>query len=570
VAAPRAITPAAHYLFQNLRHQSAIAGDVGDENGIELSPDREGAVFGLLTRTALLFRKSFPRKLRQIEFGFAFYRGGIIKPRDGRERNRPCRLVASGASTALTRRPRDEDIRVNAVDQDIIKDFFHGPAVETPGSARATPGRSSAVGEEKSCNFSGVHLMLLSREDRIHELRRCDVFVETTASNLNLTTCTTGANDPPVGATILCWHTGRMFAAGFSGIGGGAVPRDTIAVSNLLAFGNGQWNLTTRSFRVGDGDGDPIIALYSMQDSNLAVFKANSVWLVNTPASADASGFGATTDVESVAFGVGCVGKRALCGVANDIFFMAQDGVRSLQRMQAAAGQWQLSAPISQPVQKYIEQINPAAQSGIVATSYKEFVFFAVPLGTSMVNNAVLVYNTRLGSWLGCWQNWTPSAWTVSRFNSVQQLLFGDSNGYVNYWKDAQSVTEPSTYTDNGVNISTTIWTRSFQFLQAVNDKFPYNCTLRFTAGNSVVSLAAVADLAQALAWQSQLQPQGDILGQHKLGPFQLATVKPAKVEKSLRSIPAFNEMYLSISTSSGYMQLRNVTVAAFLKALDN
>lgn len=388
--------------------------------------------------------------------------------------------------------------------------------------------------------------------------------------DLNLTTCTTTAGDPPVGATILCWHTGRMFAAGFSGIGGGAVPRDTIAVSNLLAFGNGQWNLTTRSFRVGDGDGDPIVALYSMQDSNLAVFKANSIWLVNTPASADASGFSATTDVDSVAFGVGCVGKRALCGVANDIFFMAQDGVRSLQRMQAAAGQWQLSAPISQPVQKYIEQINPAAQPGIVATSYKEFVFFAIPLGTSMVNNAVLVYNTRLSSWLGCWQNWTPSAWTVSRFNPVQQLLFGDSLGDVNYWKDAASTTDPATYTDAGVNIATAIWTRSFQFLQAVNDKFPYNCTLRFTAGNSVVSVAAIMDLAQQLAWQSQMQPAGDILGQHILGPFQLATVKPAKIEKSLRSCPAFNEMYLTISTSSGYMQLRNITVAAFLKALGN
>jgi len=131
-------------------------------------------------------------------------------------------------------------------------------------------------------------------------------------------------------------------------------------------------------------------------------------------------------------------------------------------------------------------------------------------------------------------------------------------------------VTEPSTYTDNGVNIATTIWTRSFQFLQAVNDKFPYNCTLRFTAGNAIVSVTAVMDLAQALAWQASMQPEGDILGQHILGPFQLATVKPAKVEKSLRSCPAFNEMYLTISTSSGYMQLRNITVAAFLKALDN
>jgi len=270
----------------------------------------------------------------------------------------------------------------------------------------------------------GVDTVLIS--DGVNALAMMD-------GSLNLGTCGTGASDPPVGASILCWHTGRMFAAGFSGIGGSAVPRDTVAVSNLLAFGNGQWNLTTRSFRVGDGDGDPIIALYSMQDSNLAVFKANSVWLVNTPATSDPSysqtpvpNFSAVVNAESVAFGVGCVGKRALCGVAKDIFFMAQDGVRSLQRMQAAAGQWQLSAPISQPVQQYIEQINPAAQSGIVATSYKEFVFFAIPLGTSTVNNAVLVYNTRLSAWLGCWQNWTPSAWTVSRFNSVERCAVSD------------------------------------------------------------------------------------------------------------------------------------------------
>lgn len=388
--------------------------------------------------------------------------------------------------------------------------------------------------------------------------------------NLNFATCTTGASDPPVGANILCWSSGRMFAAGFSGIGGAAVPRDTIAYSNLLSFGNGQWNLTSRSFRVGDGDGDPVVALFSMQDNVLAVLKANSIWLAHTDPSQDATAWQASNVIESIGFGVGCVGKRALCGVGNDVFFMAYDGVRTIQRMQAAAGQWQLSAPISLPVQQYIEQINPAAQSGIVATSYKEFVFFSIPLGASTVNNATLVYNTRLGCWLGCWRNWTPTAWAVGRFNSVPQLLFGDGSGNVNYWKDAASTTEPATYLDNGADIATQIWTRSFQFFQAVNDKFPYNCTLRFTAGNAMVSVAAVMDLAQELAWQSGLSPSGDILGQHILGPFQLASVKPSKVEQSLRSCPSFNEMYLSIGTSSGYMQLRNITVAAFLKALDN
>jgi hypothetical protein len=55
-----------------------------------------------------------------------------------------------------------------------------------------------------------------------------------------------------------------------------------------------------------------------------------------------------------------------------------------------------------------------------------------------------------------------------------------------------------------------------------------------------------------------------------QLGPFQLATVVPVKVEKSLRSCLPFNEMYLSSSMSDRYMQIRKITVAAFLKELDN
>lgn len=406
----------------------------------------------------------------------------------------------------------------------------------------------------------GVDMCLIS--DGVNAMATLD-------GNLNLVTCTTGANDPPAGANILCWHTGRMFAAGFAGIGGGAVPRDSIAVSNLLSFGNGQWNLATRSFRVGSGDGDPITALYSIQGITLAVFKANSIWLVNTDPTQEPANFQASTDPEALAFGVGCVGKRAVCGVANDVFFMAQDGVRSLQRMQAAAGQWQLSAPISQPVQQYINRINPAQRQNIQAISYKEFVLFAIPLDASPVNNAVLVFNTRLNAWMGCWTGWTPSAFAKSRFDAIEQLLFGDNAGNVSFWKDTADSNNPATYLDAGVNIPCSIWTRSFQFLQAVNNKSAYSCVLRFTAGNSTATLTAVLDLAQSRTWQENFSAAGDILGVGHLGPFQLASVKPVKAAKSLRSLPSFNEMFLEITTQSGFFKLRNITVAAFLNALD-
>jgi hypothetical protein len=437
------------------------------------------------------------------------------------------------------------------------------------GALKACPGQGqpwqNPVGTYTPANApvemaQGIDTVLIS--DGLNALAILD-------ANLNLTTCATGVNDPPVGASILCWHTGRMFAAGFSGIAGAAVPRDTVAVSNLLSFGNGQWNLTSRSFRVGNGNGEAVIGMESLHDAYLAVFMSNSIFILNTPASQDLTGFTKNTDVESLSLGVGLVGKRAKCSVANDIFFMAQDGVRSLQRMQAAAGQWQLSAPLSQPVQQYINRINQAVRQNIVATAYQEFVFFAIPLDSSAVNNATLVYNTRLNAWLGCWTGWTPAAWAKSRFNSIEQLLFGDSAGNLNFWKDTADTNNPSTYLDNGANVPCTIWTRSFQFLQAVNNKTAHNCVLRFTAGNSTANLSAVMDLAQSIAWSQNFAAQGDILGQGRLGPFQLASVKPVKVMKSLRSLPSFNEMYLVISTNSGFLKLRSVTLAAFLNALE-
>jgi len=407
----------------------------------------------------------------------------------------------------------------------------------------------------------GVDTMLIS--DGVNAMATLD-------GNLTVTTCGTDANlDPPVGANILCFHAGRMFASGFAG-GTTGKEREAIWVSNRLAFGTGQWNGTTRSFRIGVGDGDPVTALHPLQSSILAVFKQNSIWLANTSPTSEPTDFQASTVTESLSFGVGCVGKRALCGVANDVFFMAQDGVRSLQRMQAASGQWQLSAPISQPVQQYINRINVNARQYIVATNFQEFVFFAVPLDSSTVNNATLVYNTRIGRWLGCWTGWTPTAFALSRFSDVQQLQFADSLGYVNVWKNDKDTNNAATYKDNGQIIPCSIWTRAYQFGEPINPKNAYNTTLFFTAGETSASITAVFDLADAKRFDATFQNAGDRLGFGHLGPFLLASVKPKKVTKSLRSLPRFNEMYLKIETTSGWIKLRNITVAAFPAALQN
>ncbi len=375
------------------------------------------------------------------------------------------------------------------------------------------------------------------------------------------TDCGNEPTCPPVGATILTWHTGRMFASGIA-----ALP-DTFYVSNRLTFGLGQWNPTTRSFRIGNGDGEPVVAMAPMQNFVLCVFKSNSIWLVETNPQAEPANFSADQNTAVLSAGIGCVGRDAWCAYGNDILFMAQDGVRSVQRMQAAAGQWQLSAPLSQPIQTYIDRINRSAWDKICAIKYQEFAFFFVPLDISAVNNCVLVWNGRLGKWCGAWTGWNGQQVAMTRFNGVNRLVFGDDQGLVNQWKDTEDAASDDTYRDNGSPYPTQLWTRSMLFGEAVNNKSAYSTVLRFSQGNATVNLTWCADNTNVKTWVGAPTPSGDILGQDVL-PFLLQSTSPTKVQRGIRGLAAFNEAFLKVESDAGWWALRNVTAGAFINPL--
>jgi hypothetical protein len=370
-----------------------------------------------------------------------------------------------------------------------------------------------------------------------------------------------GDADPPVGMTILAWHTGRMFGSGQ------ATNPDTIYVSNRLDFGSGQWNKTTRSFRVGGGEGDAIVGMASMPLFQLAVLKENSVWLTLTDPRNEPANFSASQASDVLSDGLGCVGKKAWCRYGNDLLFFSQDGVRSLQKMIAAAGQFELSSPISVPIQPYIDRINPNFQHLIVAKKYREFAFFAVPLDESQFNNAVLVWNGRLGRWLGVWQGWTPTCWELTRFNRIQRLAFGDNNGFVNQWKDLNDTTDDATYLDNGAGYATRFNGRSMTFGDLEAPKVGFNAKARFNAGNANINFTAVGNDADLNTWSKNIEPTGDILGTDTL-PFLLATQQPTLIPFSLRGLPSFNEMFLKIESESGWWELRNFTIGARVRPL--
>jgi hypothetical protein len=400
----------------------------------------------------------------------------------------------------------------------------------------------------------GVDKILIS--DGVQELRTWDgaAFSAALGHTVNTTT-----SDPPVGSTILCWHTGRMFASGQA-----AAP-DTIWASFLLAYGTGKWDHTNFSFRVGGGEGDPIRSIHSLQNFNLAVLKANSVYLVVADPTAMTA---AAWTIQKLSSGLGCVGRRAACPVGNDLLFMARDGVHSVQRMVAAAGQYELSPPISLPMQSYIDRINWAFASKIAAVSYKHLAFFSVPLDNSVTNNTVLVWNARLQRWAGVFTGWTPACWVVSRINEVLQLVLGDNAGAVKQWKDSSSAGLDATYQDDGADFASKLWSRSTLFAEPVNDKDGYHCEARFAASNALVNVTLNADLADLRTVEMDLRPDGPGLPLDL--PFDLASTQATPARMSLRGLSPFNECFVKVESTAGWWELQNISLSAFLNMLQN
>ena len=365
----------------------------------------------------------------------------------------------------------------------------------------------------------------------------------------------------PVGCTILCFTAGRMLASGVT-----AYP-DTVYASNLLNFGQGNWDSATKSFRIGDGDGDAIVALVKLQSFNVAVLKENSVWLMNMNPALPISNWAAQPQGDLVGSGIGCVGRRAWCQYQNDVLFMSQDGVQSLQRMQAAAGQYELSSPLSLPLQPYIDRINWAYANKIQAVKYRHLAIFFVPLDSSTYNNYALVWNGRLGQWTGIFTGWNTHAAVVTRFGNISKLVLGDNDGSVNQWKDTPTLIDvDSTYLDNGADIPSKLWLRAMVFGNPDAGKKLRAALLRFNAGNATVNFFANQDLSDDDAWNSMVEPSGDILP--AILPMELASFKPTKTYRSLEGLDYCNEIFFKIESASGWWALRNVMASAYLKPI--
>lgn len=167
--------------------------------------------------------------------------------------------------------------------------------------------------------------------------------------------------------------------------------KDEIIASDILD--QDTYDQIQNQFKIASGSADFIVGLQPFAEDNLIVFARNSIHLIR--------GVGAdlgNCTVQEITREVGCVARKSIVQVGNQIMFLSDNGVYAinfdeLYNLRGA------SVPLSEPINPLVGRINRSYASGAVGIYHDNRYYLAVPLDSSTVNNAVLVYNFLNQGW---------------------------------------------------------------------------------------------------------------------------------------------------------------------------
>jgi len=370
------------------------------------------------------------------------------------------------------------------------------------------------------------------------------------------------ATDAPL-AAFAEWCNYRMFAAGVL-----AKP-DTVFFCDLLDPSDGHWSHTAKSFRVGGGEGDEITGLSKWVGTYLAILKRSSLWIANVDPTLT---LGAQIPLDCVHDSIGCLSHRTVRRVGNDLFFLSDDGVRSMQQSIADKQTNQVTAPISDPVKDIFNRINKAAANTACAEAFNNRYLIAIPVDGATQPNVVLCYNTLFKAWEGYWTGQLPTVFVRSYFAGLQRLNWGQSDQRTMQWRNwVLPANETGTdFQDEGVDIPTTFGLRSHNFQEPKNDKKGLVIELEFDESRATgVTVTAYRDEASS---GTLLATISSGLNSGITFPITFPLVFPPQGIKrepiALDDLDPFRELAIEVAAPAGKLALRSARLSAFLETM--
>ena len=172
---------------------------------------------------------------------------------------------------------------------------------------------------------------------------------------------------------------------------------------------------TTDAFRVSTGTERAIL---TTRDQGLIFLGADQIWQLSPSLVPDPA-----TDFPQKVLDIGCVSGDTAVQVADDIYFLAPDGVRGLFRTALDKLQTGQSFPLSFPLKDEFETINWNHIDLSCAVYFENKYILSLPVSGSAYNNSIWVYYPAYKAWV------TYTGWNIARFAKIRvagkELLYG-------------------------------------------------------------------------------------------------------------------------------------------------
>ena len=370
----------------------------------------------------------------------------------------------------------------------------------------------------------------------------------------NGATATATASPPPLNLRLLINTGNRLFGVGSSS------NRNTLYCSDILDASI--WD-SANSAVINADDGDEITAIVPYYENRIMVFKKRRIFQVTIPPDMTSA---ADWTIQLISNNTGCVAEGSAVQVNSDIFFLSDDGIRSLVRS-AADDFTSIGLPISEVVKDVIQQINVAEIGISTAHFYDNRYFLAVPTESNDFNDTIIVYNTVLGAFEG---TWTPNVmqFALSNFQDeglrlMMKSTTGQIQKYSGYKTPAQVTT--ADYQDAGVDYQSYVRTKDFNFGDPFASKYGSHFEVVFDdsfSTDATISIQRDVDVGDI-----DVQPNLNISSAVLTLPFSLPAQLPSSVKKriasDLRTYEKWRLLNIKITSAANKMAIRQITAAA-------
>ncbi len=367
----------------------------------------------------------------------------------------------------------------------------------------------------------------------------------------------------PTALKLIRQFTNRLFAVGTG------TDRNTLYASDLLD--PEVWK-TTNSIVVGGDDGQDIVAIQPFFDYELLVFKPSKIYLVTVdPTASTAAGW----TVRLINDRIGCIAGRSVSFAGKDVYFLAEDGIRSVQRS-LSDDYFIVGVPISEAIKDVIARINKNFYSKCFGQFHNNRYYLSVPLDSATTNSHTIVYNLLFNAFEGFW-NIGASAMYQTNFSSGYTVTgpklaigtptgkLGHSFDYLDPDTEADGDTQFKDFGTTGTYGSYLI-TKAYDFDDRIAQKYGSHYEIEFYFSSSTG-----ATISMKRESDSQFVTLGTNVNTATPGGLTLPFTLPATLSAqttnmradSLRSYQKWRNMRIKVESPSKKLAVRSVILAA-------